>query len=825
MGFMKISKILVVGIICWSALQGVASAEPVPTIDFSREILPILSDKCFVCHGPDTEDPDMLRLDSFDSATVDRGGYRAIDVSNPDESEFLARILSDEDPMPPDDADKQLTDQEKQLLSRWVREGGNYAQHWAFVPPKKRMPAADQWNSTHSAVNPIDAFVAAKQASRSLQFAPPAEKTILARRASLTLCGLPPELDELSEFLEDDRPDAYDRYVDRLLNHPRFGEHQARHWLDAVRYGDTHGLHLDNRRGVYPYRDWVVLALNSNLPLNEFITWQIAGDLMPDPGLQQMVATGYVRMNPTSGEGGAIEEEYQAKNNFDRTENLGAVLLGLTLTCARCHTHKYDPVPQSEYYRLMAFFNSTAEPALDKNKYDYGPTTKAPMDPSQWAEWLNLESRRKQLIVEAETEVQNAVQANRVDESDLRDWRSTVEHERLRALADAEGPFAAFSVHDRAVALANEIDALEQASTTTLVAKELPSPRQTRILSRGEYSRPVGDPVQPGIISVMGAFPESAPRNRLGLAKWLTSRNHPTVARVLVNRIWQQTFGHGLVRTPEDFGLQGEYPTHPDLLDWLAVELQESGWDFKHLLRLMVSSRTFRQSSAWRDGVDDPENRLWSRGPSYRLDAEVIRDIGLWAGGLLDPQMGGEGVKPYQPSGMWKALAHPASNTKDYQRDQGRRLYRRSLYVYLKRTSPHPMMTLFDAPDRETSCVRRSRTSTALQSLALLNETQRIEMARTLAERLMHQASDDDARLEMLFQLVSSRGPTESERSACLGLLQRVSKRYGANPEDALALLSTGEVARDVNLDPARHAGWTQVALTVLASDLALLLY
>lgn len=793
------------------------------TIDFSREILPILSDKCFVCHGPDTADPDTLRLDSFDLATVDLGGYSAIDTRNPDQSELLVRIRSDDDPMPPADAEKQLTDQEKHLLSRWIREGGDYAQHWAFVPPKKRMPASDESDSTKSGVNAIDDFVAAKQASRSVRFARAAERTILARRVSLTLCGLPPELDELSEFLNDEQPDAYGRYVDRLLNQPGFGEHQARHWLDAVRYGDTHGLHLDNRRGVYPYRDWVVMALNSNLPLNEFITWQIAGDLMPDPGMQQLVATGYVRMNPTSGEGGAIEEEYQAKNNFDRTENLGAVLLGVTLTCARCHTHKYDPVPQSEYYRLMAFFNNTAEPALDKNKYDYGPTTKAPIDPSQWAEWFRLESRRKELIAEAKAAA--AVKDGVGDGADMQNWELSTRREQLGSLADADGPFAAFAGRNQAAALAGEIDALEQKFTTTLVAKDLPTPRQTRVLSRGEYSRPVGDPVQPGIISVMGAFPESAPRNRLGLAKWLTSRDHPTVARVLVNRIWQQTFGHGLVRTPEDFGLQGEYPTHPDLLDWLAVELQESGWDLKHLLRLMVTSRTFRQSSAWRDDVDDPENRLWSRGPSYRLDAEVIRDIGLWSGGLLDPQMGGEGVKPYQPSGMWKALAHPGSNTKNYQRDEGRRLYRRSLYVYWKRTSPHPMMTLFDAPDRETSCVRRSRTSTALQSLALLNETQRIEMARTLAQRLIHQAADDDARLEMLYRLVSSRGPSEPERLACLGLLRKLLTRYDANREDALALLSTGEVARDVNLDPARHAAWTQVSLTVLASDLALLLY
>lgn len=814
-------RILLLGSFLLASMGGptaIASAdETATTIDFSREILPILSGKCFVCHGPDTEDPDMLRLDSFDLATSDRGGYWAIDVQDPDKSDLRHRIESEDDPMPPEDAEKQLTESERRLLSQWILEGGKYAQHWAFVPPKKRTPSETSELGQQPLANAIDTFVAAKQLAQSVSFSPQAQRAVLARRASLTLCGVPPELDDLSAFLRDDRPDAYERYVDALLNQPSFGEHQARHWLDAVRYGDTHGLHLDNRRGVYPYRDWVILALNSNLSLDNFITWQLAGDLMPNPSLQQLVATGYVRMNPTSGEGGAIEQEYQAKNSFDRTENLGAVLLGMTLTCARCHTHKYDPIPQTEYYRLMAFFNSTAEPALDRNKYDYGPTTKAPKDQSQWARWLNLENRQQELLVAAES---NAGQ----NEAWQR-WKRIDRRAQLNMLADSEGPLASLTGHDQAVKLISEMESLEQKFTTTLVAKDLPTPRQTRVLSRGEYSRPFGDPVDPGIISAMGQFPDSAPRNRLGLAMWLTSPNHPTVARVLVNRIWQQTFGHGLVRTPEDFGLQGEYPTHPDLLDWLAVELQESGWDLKHILRLMVTSRTFRQSSAWREGIDDPENRLWSRGPSYRLDAEVIRDIGLWTSGLLDPQMGGEGVKPYQPAGMWKALAHPGSNTKDYQRDDGQRLYRRSLYVYWKRTSPHPMMTLFDAPDRETSCVRRSRTSTALQSLALLNETQRIEMARTLAQRLMHSTSDDEARLDMLYKLVASRSPSENEARACHQLLQQLLDRYRQNSSDAIALLSTGQITRDDQLDAAEHAAWTQVALTILASDVALLLY
>ncbi|WP_220498467.1 PSD1 and planctomycete cytochrome C domain-containing protein [Stieleria mannarensis] len=815
---MRIHNIVLLAALLLAPAGARATDQPPVAIDFSREILPILSDKCFVCHGPDTDEGSTVRLDSYEAATSDLGGYRAIDPQDLESSELLLRITSADDPMPPEDAEKQLTDQEKQLLAQWVAQGGTYSQHWAFVPPKKRVPTRPADRDANPHVNLIDSFVAAKQSQRSIRFAPQAERETLARRASLVLCGLPPEPDELGAFLHDQRPDAYERYVDRLLNKPDYGEHQARHWLDAVRYGDTHGLHLDNRRGVFPYRDWVVSALNANLPLDDFITWQLAGDLLPDPGIEQLVATGYVRMNPTSGEGGAIEAEYQAKNNFDRTENLGAVFLGMTLTCARCHTHKYDPVPQTEYYRLMAFFNSTSEPALDRNKYDYGPTTKAPRDPGQWARWKQLEAARDKLFATAMDQMAGV-------ELDAKGWAEATDQEKLDSLADPDGGFATLPVHPQARSLRADIEALSQSFTTTLVAKDLPTPRPTRVLNRGEYNLPIGDPLEPGVLSVMGDFPEDAPRNRLGLARWLTSPNHPTVARVLINRLWQQTFGQGLVRTPEDFGVQGAYPTHPDLLDWLAVELQDSGWDLKHMLRLMVTSRTFRQSSAWRDDVDDPENRYWSRGPSYRLDAEVIRDIGLWAGQLLDPEMGGEGVKPYQPAGMWSALAHPASNTKLYERDNGRRLYRRSLYVYWKRTSPHPMMTLFDAPDRETSCVRRSRTSTALQSLALLNETQRIEMARMLAQRLLLESSDTASRLDLLFRLIASRGPSPTEADAINQLLDQMRARYREHQDDARALLATGEAESNQSLDPALHAAWTQVALTLLASDLAIILY
>ncbi|MBT6450592.1 MAG: DUF1549 domain-containing protein, partial [Verrucomicrobiales bacterium] len=497
-------------------------------VDFSREILPILSNKCFVCHGPDGENKDVLRLDSFLEATRDLDGYKAIDPTMLEESELLVRLHDKEDPMPPRKAEKQLTAAERDVLTRWVKEGGKYAKHWAFVPPKKLQP---DWTG-----NAVDVLVGRQLNAQGVKFAPEADKATLARRVALVLTGLPPEPALLEKFLANKKPDAYERLVDALLASPHYGEHQARYWLDAVRYGDTHGLHLDNKRAIYPYRDWVVRAFNRNQPLDEFITWQLAGDLLPKPTLAQLVATGFVRMNPSTAEGGAIPAEFQAKNNFDRVETLGTALLGMSLTCARCHTHKYDPIPQVEYYSMMAFFNSTAESSMDGNRYEYGPTVKAPADIAAWEKWEAINARHVSLTKQA---------GKNTD---------------LKPEVDA---------------LAKQIADLKKKFVATLVARDLPKPRQMKLLDRGEYNLPKGEPLQPGVFAVMGALRKDAPANRLGLAQWLTARGHPLVSRVLINRVWQRTFGEALVRTPADFGLQGEQPTHPELLDWLAVDLQD----------------------------------------------------------------------------------------------------------------------------------------------------------------------------------------------------------------------------------------------------------
>lgn len=808
-----ILSLFTVGLLCFS------SSLQADDVDFARDVLPILSNKCFVCHGPDSDDAEMLRLDTEELATVDRGGYRAIDQGAPRKSAAMHRLLSKDDPMPPADAEKQLTDSERKILVDWIKQGGGYARHWAFVAPLKKSPRSHR-DASRSEI--IDAFIADGLREAGVKFNEEADKSTLARRVSLVLTGLPPELDVLDAYLKDDSEEAYTNLVERLLASSRYGEHQARYWLDAVRYGDTHGLHLDNRRGIYPYRDWVVGALNDNLPFDQFITWQLAGDLLPNPTLEQRVATGFVRMNPSTAEGGAIPAEFQAKNNFDRTETLGTVLLGMTLTCSRCHTHKYDPITQVEYYQLLAFFNSTAENSMDGNSYQYNPVINAPKDQQAWQQWKVREAAKASLIEMAGKLVGDKVKLN-VEQ--VKAWEMADVAGRLDLVADANGPFAVESVHQEAIGLLTNAEEAAKSFTTTLVAKELDAPRETKVLHRGEYNQPQGDPLQPGVLNVMGGLPEGAPQNRLGLAGWLTDDEHPVVSRVIVNRLWARVYGVPLVRTPEDFGVQGEHPTHPELLDWLAVDFRENGWDLKGMLRMMVHSQTFKQSSAWRKNLSDPENKLFARGPGYRLDAEVLRDIGLWASGLLSPHMGGEGVKPYQPDGMWKALAHPGSNTKQYVRDNGELLYRRSLYVYWKRTSPHPMMTLFDAPDRESSCVQRQRTNTALQSLGLLNETQRVEMGRVLAERLLTQTESDEARINLLFRLLASRDASEQERNAVLGLVDAMKQRFAESGDDARSLLGIGEAEPNDSLDVVAHAAWTQAAIAVLASDPAILLY
>lgn len=749
------------------------------------------------------------------------------------------------------------------LIFWWPSKSEAAEKHWAFVPPTRE----DDRN--------IDWFIEQRFAAKNIVFSKEANRLTLGRRLALTLTGLPLRPERARAFVEDPNPRAYERLVDELLASQRFGEHQARYWLDAVRYADTHGLHMDNRRAIFPYRDWVIRAFNANLPLNHFIQWQVAGDLYGDSLIDRKIATGFIRLNPTTGEDGSLYEEFQAVNTFDRIETLGTALLGMTLSCARCHDHKYDPISQKEYFRLFAYFNNTSEPSLDDGVYRYEPVIMVPKNSQQrqqlevlrrarakpgglpariftgkplmnpgWnsTNWLvsrvqpadeSMPPRKRRFTVrglpgQSHEDLPDSIGEARWVTFSLqlkRDrviwlrYRSGPGHEllvddliqtnrsRFVPLALKQGSHSIAikvtgtpdkeplevvlhdSVHSKisptlllteqeqsnpkALPQLEKLAAIEDQLVPTLSAEERTPVRVTRVLKRGQYDRPIGDPLLPGIPEVFSSTKTALPTNRLGLAQWLVARDNPLVARVLVNRLWQQVFGEGLVRTPEDFGTRGEPPTHPGLLDWLAIELIDSGWNMKHVLKLMVTSRTFRQQSLWRKDVDDPENRLWIRGPRHRLDAEVLRDVGLWAGGILDQTMGGEGVKPWQPAGLWKALAHPMSNTRIYEPDPDELSYRRSIYLYWKRSSPHPMMTLFDAPTREASCVRRSRGNTAAQSLALLNERQRVQMAKAIAKRLITE-KNDHARIQKLYWLLTGRSPRDSELQTCTTLLKNL---------------------------------------------------
>jgi len=803
---------------------------PADRVDFAKQVLPVLSSKCFVCHGPDAAAISDLRLDLPEAATADRGGYRAVDRDQPVASALLLRIHSADDPMPPIDAEAQLTETEREILSKWIQQGGEYAQHWAYVPPQVTPP-----RSNPAAVGPaaIDAYIGDALQPRGLAPAPPAEKRMLARRVALTLTGLPPQPELLETYLADDSSTAYERLVDGLLDSPAFGEHQARYWLDAIRYGDTHGLHLDNRRGIFPYRDWVIKALNENLPWDQFITWQLAGDLQPLPTLDQQVATGFIRMNPSTAEGGAIPEEFQAKNSFDRTETFGTVFLGLSLTCARCHTHKYDPITHEDYFRLLAYFNSTAEHSMDGNKYDYEPVIKAPADLAQWEKWQQWQQEVNEWVstVEPQSPLGDDARLSTADPSTIQWWQQWTQQDgpgKLQLAAQDAGSPLDPATRESATQRLQQRQAMEQGWSTTLIAKELDSPRETRVLHRGEYDQPTGAPLTPQPLPALGSDWGDLPPNRLGLAQWILHRDHPLTTRVLVNRFWSQVFGAPLVRTPEEFGLQGEQPTHPELLDFLAVDFRTHNWDMKRLLKQLVMSQTFQQSSQWRSELDDPANQLWARGPSHRLEAEVLRDLALVTSGRMLAATGGEGFKPFQPPGMWEALAHPGSNTRVYQEDELPGVFRRSIYLYWKRTSPHPMMTLFDAPSRESSCVQRSRSNTPVQSLGLLNEPQRVQLALATAHRLRQLDTDDTGRLSALYTTLACRAPTELEQTVCLQLLADFRQRFEKFPADARSLYEANATQLFAERESAELidiAAWSQVVMTILASDTVIMLY
>ncbi len=767
------------------------TAGPAAKIDYNRAVRPILANNCFKCHGFDARERKAeLRLDLHDEAVKPRkSGRPAIASGKPDESLLVERITSiDEDRvMPPPATGKKLAEAEKDLLKRWIAEGAEYQAHWAFIPPKR--PALPAVHRADWPRHPIDFFILARLEKEGLLPRPEAERTALIRRVTLDLTGLPPALAEVDAFLADQSSGAYEKVVDRLLASPHYGERMALDWLDASRFADTHGFHIDSGRDMSRWREWVIEAFNRNLPFDRFTIEQLAGDLIPNATLEQKIASGFNRNHMINFEGGAIPEEYLNAYIVDRVNTTATVWLGLTLNCTQCHDHKFDPFTQKEFYQLYAFFHNVPENGLDGSKGNAMPFVKTPA-PEEEREMARLEAGIRR------AEEQLAAPAADLD-------RARAEIDQLKkALAEI----------DRKV-------------RTTMVMAELPQPRETFMLLRGQYDKK-GEKVSPGVPAALPPLPEGAPLNRLGLARWLVSPNQPLTARVIANRTWQMVFGTGIIKTAEDFGSQGEPPVHPDLLDWLAAEFMESGWNVKALVRLIVTSSAYRQASSATPELRerDPENRLIARGPRFRLQAEFIRDQALAASGLLDRRLGGSSVSPYQPSGLWEELMSREDGAnwtaQVYVQSHGPDLYRRTLYTFWKRTSPPPTLSTFDAPDRETCTVRRSRTNTPLQALILMNDPTYVEASRRLAERLLREggtAAED--RIAFAFRLATARRPAAEELAVLKKIFDEQLAHYRKHPDAASRLLKVGESESDGRLDAAELGAWTVVASVILNLD------
>jgi len=811
-----------------------ASASPLLATekpDFAREVLPILSEHCFSCHGPDAGSRKAdLRLDTA------AGAARVIVPGRSGESELMRRLLSPEadELMPPPRAKKPLSAGQIAILQRWIDSGANWGQHWAFAPirrPTVPLVSEESWPRR----NPIDAFIQARLRPAGLMPSPEADRATLIRRLSLDLTGLPPTPEEVAEFRNDSRPDAYERLVDRLLASPRFGERMAWEWLDAARYADSNGYQGDMERTMWPWRDWVVNAFNNDLPFDQFTILQLAGDLLPNATTEQILATGFLRNHMINGEGGRIPEENRVDYVMDMTETVGTVWLGLTLNCCRCHDHKFDPIQQEEYYRMFAFFNQT-------------PITGGGRE-GQMPPVLELPSAEEQAKLREHTE----------KAAELARKLSHIEGERFPALA-GKGKTAADAeaAHSLPTAIRDALKVPTENRTTSqlsqllqyfqkaepdsdytraiqelyqqvsrreavnrgiarvMVMRDQPVRRETYILDKGLYNKPTRQ-VEAGTPAVLPPLPSMSatqPLNRLDLARWLVSPEHPLTRRVIVNRFWQQIFGVGLVKTPEDFGVQGARPSHPELLDWLAAEFLARNWSVKQLLKLMVMSHTYRQQSKIVNHAD-PENRLLSRGPRYRLPSWMIRDQALYVAGLLVEKRGGRPVNPYQPPGIWEEATF---GTKKYQQDHGEGLYRRSLYTFWRRIIGPTLF--FDVGSRQTCTVKVTRTNTPLHALITMNDVTYAEAARVLAEKLLlGEARTDTERLERLYLRVLSRSPRAEEMPILLAGLQRLRQQYQGDPAAADRLVKVGEFPRSMAVAAIEHAAWTNLCLNVLNLD------
>jgi hypothetical protein len=799
---------------------------PVPSrIEFNRDVRAILSDNCFSCHGPDASHrKGKLRLDVREVALA-----REVFVpGKPADSELVARIQSkDEDEvMPPPDSHKKLSARDKAVLERWIAQGANYQQHWAYEPPvKAAIPAG---------ANPIDALVARRLAEVGVKSSPEADRRTLIRRLHADLIGLPPTPAEVAAFENDRAPDAYTRLVGRLLASPHYGERMAQGWLDLVRFADTIGYHSDNPRNVWPYRDWVIRSFNTNKRFDRFTLEQIAGDRLPDASLETRVGSAFNRLLLSTEEGGAQPKDYEARMLADRVRSIGTAWLGQTTGCAQCHDHKFDPFTTRDFYALGAFFADVQEAAVGRR--EEGMTVTTPEQAARLAELTAAVAVARKAVgaltaqidaAQAAWEAEGPTSSAAIGENLPREVAAALKKTAAKRTAkDRQVVRTHFRAQVSAVGRA-ELDALAEAERAQktyadalphcLVTESAAVPRTVRVLPRGNWMDESGEIVKPALPAYLPR-PEVAGREltRLDLAQWLVSRENPLTARAFVNRLWTQFFGTALSRVPGDLGAQGELPPNGPLLDWLACEFMDRGWDVKHMVRAIVTSATYRQVSTATPAqlAADPENREHARQSRPRFEAEGVRDAALAVAGLLSPQIGGPSVKPYQPDGYWENLNFPP---RDYAADRGEAQYRRGLYVWWQRTFLHPSLLAFDAPSREECVAERSRSNLPQQALVLLNDPTYVEAARALAARILAEGGGATAqRLAFAWQRALQRPPRAEEVRTATGLLDGHLRHYRADPAAAAALLATGDSPLPAGLDRAELAAWTHVARVLL---------
>lgn len=787
--------------LCATSLLEVAAGQDGPQdhapVEFNRDVRPILAEHCFACHGPDAADRKArLRLDvagGEDGAYRESAGTAAIAPGSLDDSELWYRITTEfeDEVMPPPEAHGEPLDaDELDIVKRWIEKGAPYADHWAFVPPRDR--AAQGGAESSWGTGSIDSFVLASLQAEGLAPAPRADRRTLIRRATLDITGLPPTQAEIEAFLSDEGPGAYGRLVDGLLARPQYGEHMARFWLDLVRFADTNGIHHDHFRDLSPYRDYVIRSFNGDLPYDRFVTEQLAGDLLPEPTPDQLTASGFHRLHLVIDIGTMLPEESLARNTIDRVTSFGTAFLGLTLQCAVCHDHKYDPIRQKDVFQLYAFFNNVDGP----------PETGRRQGPD-FERGIQRPYRRYP------TEDQTA----RLAELDLAAEDAKA---KLAALEEEDADREALDAEIKR--LSKERDAVEALVRAVMVMQERSEPRPAFIFERGAYDQ-LGEPVErdtPAFLPPLEKADGAGAPTRLDLARWVVAEENPLTARVAVNRFWQQFFGVGLVKTAEDFGTRGEWPRHSELLDHLAVTFRESGWSVKELVRRIVTSETYRQSSVApaKAFVDDPENRLLARGSRYRLDAEVIRDQVLATSGLLSPKMFGKSVKPPQPSGIWKAVALPDSYPRVFQADEGEAVRRRSVYTFWKRALAPPQLTILNAPNRESCVARRERTNTPLQALLLMNEEEFLKAARHLAKSALEEGpKETELRLDWIYERVTARLPDAAVRATLLAALEDLGRLYENDPALTTELCEGAALPPD--MQATELAAWTMVASAI----------